>query len=282
MATLSDYVKLMQYKIVALLVLSAVAGFVIANGLIAHLELKNLAIIILAIAAGGCGAELLNKVIEADIDKKMERTKNRATARGKLDKTHGMIYGVLLSAVGIVLGSLANFLTAVMIFLGVFFYIIVYTIWLKRRSRFSIVIGGLAGSFCVWAGVTSASGTITLPGFVLGLLVLFWIPGHIWSFAIKYRKDYLKAGVPMLTAVESRRIGTRVIALFNIIMAALSVYMVLFLRWYYTAIIVIPLAFSLYLSFKTIIDNTAAWTLFKFSSIYLTFVFIGVIIAALV
>ena len=276
-----DYASLMQYRIVALLVLSAVAGFVIANGIGNSYALQDLALVVLAIAVSGAGAELLNKVLEVDIDKKMERTKGRTSARGRINKAHGLAYGIILSAVGILLGYAINILTAAMVLLGIFFYIVVYTIWLKRRSRFSIIIGGLAGSFCVWAGVTAGAGTITFAGFVLGILVLFWIPGHIWSFAIKYRKDYIKAGVPMLTAVESRKTGTRVIALFNILMAAFSVFLVLFLGIYYAMIIVIPLALSLYMSLKTIMNSQAAWALFKFSSIYLTFAFIGVIVAGL-
>ncbi len=281
MSSVSDYLGLMQYRIVALLVLSSVAGFVIANGLNGAGALRGLALVVLAVAVSGAGAELLNKVLEIDIDRKMKRTMNRASARGRINKTHGLAHGIILSAAGILLGYAVNVLTAAMVFLGIFFYIVIYTIWLKRRSRFSIIIGGLAGSFCVWAGVTAASGTIALPGFVLGLLVLLWIPGHIWSFAMRYRKDYIKAGVPMLTAVESKKTGARVISAFNIVMAAFSVYLAVFLGAYYAVIIVIPLALSLYLSFKTMVNSSAAWTLFKFSSVYLAFAFLGVIVAGI-
>ncbi len=281
MSSLRSYLDLMQYRIVALLALSAVAGFAIAySG--GAMVFQNLALVVLAIIASGSGAELLNKVLEIDIDRKMERTRNRASVRGRISKTHGLAYGIILSIIGIALGYAINTITAAMVFLGIFFYIVVYTMWLKRRSRFSIVIGGLAGSFCVWAGATAASGTVAVPGFVLGLLVLLWIPGHIWSFAIKYKEDYIKAGVPMLTAVESKKTGTRVIALFNILMAAFSVYLVLFLGAYYAAIIVVPLIIALYLSFKTMINSKSAWVLFKFSSVYLTLAFIGVIVASAV
>lgn len=272
----------MQYRIVALLALSAISGFAIANGIGGADALRNLVLVASSVTAGAAGAELLNKTLEIDIDGAMERTRGRASVRGKIRKGYGIACGIVLSAAGIALGYSINAMTAAMILLGILFYIIVYTIWLKRRNRFSVVIGGLAGSFCVWAGTAAASGTVALPGFVLGLLVLFWIPGHIWSFAIRYRKDYIRAGVPMLAAVGSRKAGTRAIASFNILMAAFSVWLALFLRWYYAAIIAIPLAFSLYLSFRTMVDSAAAWTLFKFSSPYLTFVFIGVIVAMLV
>ena len=277
MIPLRNYIKLMQYRIVALLVLSAIAGFAI--GYHGSVILQDLFLVIFSITAAGSGAELLNKILEKDIDRKMKRTRNRASVRGGINLHHGLAYGIMLCSAGIAFGYAVNYLTALLVFLGIVFYVIVYTLLLKRRSRFSVVIGGLAGSFCVWAGVAAAAGTVTIPGFILGFLVLFWIPGHIWSFALKYKKDYLNAGVPMFTAVESRRRGTQAIALFNILMAAASLSLVWFLSWYYAAIIALPLALALYFSFSTLMNSSNAWTLFKFSSVYLTFVFIGVIVA---
>jgi protoheme IX farnesyltransferase len=282
MGSLRNYLKLMQFKIVALLVLSSVGGFFVAyKGSMRH-PLMDIALIILGITASASGAELMNKVLERDIDGKMERTKNRLTVRRMINANYGMAYGITLTALGIAAGYIVNPLTALMIVLGVVFYIIVYTKVLKRRSRFSVVIGGLAGSFCVWAGVTAAANSITFSGLLLGLLVLFWIPGHIWSFAIKYKDDYNKAGVPMLTAVVSPRTGTAVIAFFNIFMALLSAYLALDFGAYYAAVIAIPLALIFYLSFRTFLCRAWAWPLFKFSSVYLMFVFIAVIIARLV
>ena len=280
MGRVRNYEKLMSFKVVALLVLAAIGGFAVAYthrpGAAAAVTLAALAVFLSA-----SGAELLNKLMERDIDSKMSRTMNRPSVKGGVDITFGYALGLALAALGIGVGYVVNQLTALMVFLGVFFYLIVYTEVLKRRSALNIVIGGLAGSFCVWAGVAAAANTVTVPGFLLGLLVLLWIPGHIWSFAIKYRKDYNKVGVPMFTAVASLKRGTNTIAVFNILMALLSVYLVRYMGLYYAAVIAIPLVISLYLSFRTVADSKAAWSLFKFSSIYLTFVFIAVIVAAL-
>jgi protoheme IX farnesyltransferase len=268
----------MSFKIVALLVLSTVAGFAIAYVHGSQNALQDLVLVVIGVTLSGSGAELSNKVLEKDIDKKMKRTSRRPTVKGEISPGFALAFGLFISTLGAVLGYLVNPLTAVMIILGVAFYLIVYTKLLKTRSRFSILIGGFAGSFCVWAGVTAAANTITLPGLILGLLVLFWIPGHIWSLVIKYEKDYLEAGVPMYTAVVSERRGASVIAFFNILMAVLSIYLVTVLGLYYLAIIAIPLAISLYLSLKTMANSAAAWSLFKFSSIYLAFVFLAVIL----
>lgn len=279
MGTLRNYISLMQFKIVLLLVLSAAAGFVIAYG--ASSTIYSLALVMLAIAASGAGAEMLNKILERKIDSKMSRTSKRPTVLGKINRKSGLTYGFVLCAVGVFLGYAINYLTALMIFMGLVFYIGVYTELLKTRSRLNIIIGGLAGSFCVWAGVTAASGTIAMPGFILGLLVLVWIPGHIWSFAIKYRKDYIRAGVPMLTSIESKKKGTRIIAAFNILMAIFAAVLVIYLGVYYAAIIAIPIVAELYLSFKTVLRSSTAWTLFKFSSVFLTIIFMAVIIMKL-
>ncbi len=281
MGSIRDYLGLMQYKIVALLVMSAIAGFAIAYAG-APGALQAILLLAIAITASSAGGELLNKILEIDLDRQMKRTSRRASVTGRVDARIAVAYGLSLAALGVIAAYAIDMLAAVMVLLGLVFYIIVYTLLLKRRSRLNIVIGGLAGSFCVWAGVAAASGTVTLPGFLLGLVVLFWIPGHIWSFAMKYRSDYHGAGVPMLTAVAKARNGALAIALFNIAMALVSLSLVLFLGIYYAAIIAIPMAIVLYLSAKTIMEDKAAWTLFKFSSVYLAFVFIGILVAVLV
>ncbi|MCL5430644.1 MAG: heme o synthase [Candidatus Marsarchaeota archaeon] len=267
----------MQPKIVALLVFSTFAGFWIA-----HTSQSQLAFAIYAVFGvlfGAAGAEFFNKVLEIDIDKQMRRTEMRSTVRKIVSIKTMLIAGTFLILFGVVIGALANTLTALMIALGVVFYVLVYTVMLKRRSRLNVIIGGLAGSFCVWAGVTAAVGTLTLSGFMLGFLVLAWIPGHIWSLALKYKKDYIKAGVPMLSAVESERNGALAIAGSNIFMAAVSVLLAAFLNAYYIIIMIIPITALMYLSLKVVADKTKAWLLFKFSSPYLLMVFIAILIA---
>ena len=282
MASLHDYINLMQFRILSLLALSTLAGFAIAyDNWSIHL-LPLLVFALIGVFMGGMGAELLNKVLEIDIDSKMERASSRASVRGSVSPLFGIALGATLVILGVEIGGLANWSTSLMIALEVIFYVLIYTAILKRRSRFSIIIGGLAGSFCVWAGVTAATGTITLAGAILGVLVLLWIPGHIWSLASRFKEDYVAAGVPMLTAVESPRKGVMTIASFNILLALISLFLSLFLNTYYTEIITIPLLLMLYLSLRVIANRSTAWTLFMFSSPYLAFVFFAVIIARLI
>ena len=226
------------------------------------------------------GAELLNKMLEIDIDKKMRRTRGRTSVKGSVNPLNGTALGVCLISIGIAVGSIAGSLVAFMIALGILLYVLVYTAILKRRSRFSVLIGGLAGSFCVWAG-SAAAGSISIGSLGLGLLVLFWIPGHIWSFALRHRDDYRKAGVPMLTAVESPQRGATVIALVNTMMALFSLLLIPVFGIYYAVILIIPLVVIMYMSYEVIAHHSGVWRLFKFSSPYLAFVFIGVIAAAL-
>ncbi len=278
MGTLRRYASLMQFKIVSLLAFSTIAGFAIARPYGALL-LKSLVLATIGVILASAGAEVMNKLLERDIDRKMERTRRRPSVRGLIGVRAGLLLGLGLVGTGIVLGYLVNQLAALMILSGAVFYILVYTLILKRRSRFSVLIGGFAGSFCVWTGVAAAAGTITVPGLILGLLVLLWIPGHIWSLALRHRDDYRRAGVPMFTAVESERTGTLTIALFNVLMALVTISLVPFLGIYYAAIIVIPLLLVLYLSVKVVLDSSKVWSVFKLSSPYLAFVFIAVIVA---
>ncbi len=275
---LRDYINIMQFKIVTLLVLSAIAGFAAASPH-GFLALHGIAVLALSIASAGAGAEVLNKMLEVDVDSRMERTKHRPSVTGEIKPAAGVALGVLLSGTGVALGYLINPATALMVLLGILFYVVVYTKLLKKRTRFSVVIGGLAGSFCVWAGSTAASGTVRAPELLLGLLVLFWIPGHIWSFALKYRKDYIRAKVPMLTAVSSIKTGSRAIAAANALMALLALYLSVYLGMYYASIVFIPLAATLWLSARTVVDSKNAWSLFRFSSVFLALAFFAVIAA---
>ncbi len=281
MGKFSDYISLMQFRILALLLLSALAGFATVNGSLSLRYMPALAFVAAGVLLGGMGAELLNKMLETDIDRKMLRTKSRPSVTGRVSKLDGIAWGVALSSLGIAAGGMAGRLAGLMIALGITFYVLVYTAMFKRKSRFSVIIGGLAGSFGVWAGA-AAAGMLSLESLGLGLLVLLWIPGHIWSLALRYRKDYIRAGVPMLTAVESPGKGARVIVASNMMMAAVSLLLVPFFGIYYVLIISVPLAAILYLSFSVAAGRSSVWTLFKFSSPYLAFVFLAVIAAAFI
>jgi len=154
------------------------------------------------IAAGGAGA--LNHVLDRDLDARMPRTAGRPLPSGRIRHVwHVVALGVGLVGVGVSLAFWRlNPLVAMHVFLGAFTYVIVYTVWLKRRSWLNVVIGGLAGSFAVLAGGSAARPELCLPPVLFALVLFFWSPSHFWSLAIAYKQDYAGARIPMLPVVK--------------------------------------------------------------------------------
>ena len=154
------------------------------------------------IAAGGAGA--LNHVLDRDLDARMPRTARRPLPSGRIRHVwHVVALGLVLVAAGVSLAFWRlNPLVAIHVFLGAFTYVVVYTVWLKRRSWLNVVIGGLAGSFAVLAGGSAARPELCLPPVLFALVLFFWSPSHFWSLAIAYKQDYAGARIPMLPVVK--------------------------------------------------------------------------------
>jgi protoheme IX farnesyltransferase len=163
------------------------------------------------IASASAGA--FNQYVEADLDQRMSRTRDRPFATGSLShdaRWMWLIMALIAGAVAVA-GYALNFLTALYVFLGAFFYAIVYTVWLKRRTWLNIVIGGLAGSFAVLAGAAAVGNAFDPQPLLLAMVLFLWTPSHFWSLAMAYREDYVAAGVPMLPAVIGNARTARVI-----------------------------------------------------------------------
>ncbi len=157
----------------------------------------------LAMLLGSSSSAVFNHWYDRDIDRLMERTANRPLARHSLRNPHHVLWlagGLLLSGVSLASWSF-NPIVAIHLFLGAFFYGVVYTVWLKRRTWMNIVLGGLAGSFAIMAGAASVQPTLCVLPLLLALVLFFWTPSHFWSLAIHLKEDYKKAGVPMLPVV---------------------------------------------------------------------------------
>jgi protoheme IX farnesyltransferase len=163
------------------------------------------------IASASAGA--FNQYVEHDLDRQMSRTRGRPFAAGRLVHDARWVWLIMALLAGSVAaaGYALNPLTALHVFLGAFFYAIVYTVWLKRRTWWNIVIGGLAGSFAVLAGAAAAGVPFDPQPLLLALVLFLWTPSHFWSLAIAYREDYVAAGVPMLPAVIGNQRSARVI-----------------------------------------------------------------------
>jgi len=186
------------------------------------LEMLVLAFAVL-ISAGSAGA--FNQYFEVDIDRRVPRTCNRPFVTGYF-KRGPMWLGIILLLLVIGVGSAAlvlNLSAAFYIFLGAFFYAIVYTVWLKRRSWTNIVIGGASGSFAVLAGAAAVDTTIGPIAIMLALVLFLWTPSHFWSLAIAKSKDYQKTGIPMLPVIIGNRRCAQVVLINTLMLVAISI-----------------------------------------------------------
>ncbi len=197
-----DYVALLKPRVVSLVVFTGACGLLAAPVHI-HPVLALTAILCIAVAAGAAGA--LNQWYEADLDAKMRRTMNRPLPAGRMEPSSALGFGCWLSALSVfVMGVGVNWTAAALLLASILFYVLVYTIGLKRRTPQNIVIGGAAGAFPPMIGWAAATGDVTLLPILLFTIIFLWTPPHFWSLALFVNSDYAAAGVPMLPVVAGR------------------------------------------------------------------------------
>jgi protoheme IX farnesyltransferase len=211
-----------KLRIGVVITFTALAGLSVGSG--PGLSLAQLAVLTLAVLVSSASAGAFNQYYEHDTDPLMSRTKNRPFATGELK--HGpawlvVIFGLMAISVGAAWLAL-NAWSALFTFLGAFFYAIVYTVWLKRRTWLNIVFGGLAGSWAVLAGATAADPHLGAVPLALALVLFLWTPPHFWSLAIAYRDDYAAAGVPMLPVVVGDKRAAQTIFASTLLLVAAS------------------------------------------------------------
>ena len=217
---LPDFITLMKPRVMALAVFTAFVGLMIAP---ARPDPLLGFIAILAIAAGGGAAGVLNMWYEADIDAMMTRTARRPIPRGAVAPAEALAFGLILAAGSVaVLALVANLMAAALLALTIFFYVIVYTIWLKRSTPQNIVIGGAAGALPPVIGWVAASGEIAFEPFILFLIVFLWTPPHFWALSLNRADEYARAGIPMLPVVAGRAETTRQILIYSILLFPIS------------------------------------------------------------
>ena len=216
----SDFLALMKPRVMSLAVFTALVGLLIAPG---HLDPLRGSLAILAIAAGAGAAGVLNMWYDADIDAVMSRTAMRPIPRGTVSRLEALVFGFVLAGTAVaVLGLFLNPKAAALLAFTIFFYVVVYTIWLKRRSRQNIVIGGAAGALPPVIGWTAATGNIGLEPIILFLIVFLWTPPHFWSLSLNRIGEYARAGVPMLPVVAGRAETTRQILIYCLVLVPVS------------------------------------------------------------
>ena len=218
--TVADYFALLKPRVMSLVIFTALVGIVAAPGSI-HPWLAAVALLAIAVGAGAAGA--LNMWYDADIDAVMQRTRSRPVPRGAILPGEALGFGLTL-AVGSVLalGLLVNAVAGALLAFTIFFYIVIYTIWLKRSTPQNIVIGGAAGAFPPMIGWAAVTGSVDAGSIALFLIIFMWTPPHFWALALWREGDYAKAGIPMLPVVAGKTETRRQILIYSAVLIPLS------------------------------------------------------------
>src|SRR5215472_16785567 len=276
-AHLLDFVALMKPRVMSLAVFTAFVGLAIAPG---HLDPLLAPIAIGAIAAGAGAAGVLNMWYDADIDALMSRTARRPIPHGEISRAEALVFGLILAFSAVAILALALDITAAaLLAFAILFYVVVYTMWLKRRTPQNIVIGGAAGAIPPVIGWATVTGSIGLEPVILFLIILLWTPPHFWALSLNRTDEYRRAGVPMLPVVAGVTATARQILIYSVLLLPISLlpYALGFAGPLFgtaaasCGAILIALAFQLYRSKGT--NPLAAQRLFSFSILYLFVLF---------
>ena len=220
-AGVGDYIELMKPRVMSLVVFTALVGLVRAP-VPMHPVMAFTSLLCIAVGAGAAGA--LNMWYDADIDARMARTAGRPIPRGRITPGEAVGFGFTLAVFSVVsLGLLVNVLAAALLAFTIFFYVAIYTVWLKRSTPQNIVIGGAAGALPPIIGWAAASGTVALEPLVLFLIVFLWTPPHFWALSLYRADDYARAGVPMLPVVAGATETRRQILRYTLVLAPVGV-----------------------------------------------------------
>ena len=280
-----DLLALTKPKVMRLVVYTGLAGLLAAPGPV-NIILGFTAVLCIALAAGAAGA--LNQWYESDIDALMKRTANRPLPAGRMTRQTALHFGVGLSVFSVVLMDLAtNHVAAAWLAVSILFYVLIYTVWLKRRTAQNIVIGGAAGAFPPLIGWVAATGQVTTMPILLFAIIFLWTPPHFWALSLFVRMDYARAGVPMMPVVAGVESTRRQILLYTLpmIAAAIAPWAMGYSGWIYGAtavvlnIIFLVLAIAVWRNTATEPAQMAPEKrLFAFSILYL-FVLFGALVA---
>lgn len=283
-ALLQDFLALTKPLVVALLLFTTFAGMVIGAHAWPSLQLVFFTLLGGALAAGGCGA--INQFIDRRDDARMQRTERRPLPAGRLAPGEALAFGVSICLASLyVMVVFVNWLAASLTLAGILYYLLIYSLWLKKSTVQNIVIGGGAGAIPPLVGWAAATQGLDLQAVLLFILVFLWTPPHFWALAIVRRKDYARAGVPMLPVVRGPRHTRWQIFLYSLELVAFTLLLPLF-----------GLGSLLYLSCAVVLGagllgaawkvwrgggNKHAWKLYRYSSLYLGGVFMALMVDAL-
>jgi len=221
LATVGDYVTLMKPRVMSLVVFTALVGLAVAPGSL-HPVTGFTALLCIAVGAGAAGA--LNMWYDADVDAVMTRTARRPVPMGRVQPGEALAFGLTLAGFSVAtFGLLVNWLAAGLLAFTIFFYVAVYTAWLKRSTPQNIVIGGAAGAFPPMIGWAATTGSLSFEPVLLFLIIFFWTPPHFWALALYRAGDYARAGIPMLPVVNGDANTRRQILLYTLVLVPLGI-----------------------------------------------------------
>jgi protoheme IX farnesyltransferase len=276
-ARLADFVTLMKPRVMALAVFTALVGMMTAP---VRLEPFLGSVAILAIAAGAGAAGVLNMWYDADIDAVMTRTAKRPIPLAAISGPEALAFGLVLAAGAVaVLGFAINVKAAALLAFAIFFYVVVYTAWLKRSTPQNIVVGGAAGALPPMIGWAAATGEIGLEPVLLFLIIFLWTPPHFWALALTRADEYARAGVPMMPVVSGRSATTKYILVYSLLLLPVSLlpWALGFTGGIYGAVAVacgvIFIVLAAQLRRSRGVNQHAAYRLFGFSILYLFLLF---------
>ena len=277
---LRDMVMLTKPRIISLLLVTTVAPMFVAG--------NPGWLLVLVVLVGGYlmagGANAVNMYLDSDIDTRMARTRLRPIPSGRMGPKSVLAFGVALAtAATFLLARFTNVLTALLALGGFYFYVFVYTRWLKRTTPQNIVIGGAAGAFPPLVGWASMTGSIDLTAVFLFLIIFYWTPPHFWALALLKQKDYGRAGIPMAPLVWGERETMRQMLWYNVILIALTLLPFAFgafgIIYFVSAAVLGGILLAGVITVSRSADWTKpAWHVYKFSLLYLALLFLAMVI----
>ena len=272
------YFNYTKPKVWSLLVFVGAVGAVLAIHQHSLLDWFPVILTVISLSAGAAGSEAVTNFIDRDIDAKMTRTRNRPLVTVNISPESGLIFGLFLIVLSVLLLMVyGKFLAASFISLGITDNVVVYSLLLKRRTPWSVILGGFSGGFPVLVGWYTVTSSFSILPWFLFALVVVWIPVHIWSLAYRYRDDYEKAGIPMLPVIYSEKISSACISFSAILLVVFSIIPYFLgenstVYIFVVAVLSAPLLIFAALFMKEH-NLKSSFNLFKYSSLYLAIVF---------
>jgi protoheme IX farnesyltransferase len=276
----TDFLTLSKPWIVGLLLVTTFGGLVAGGGAWPSLGLTIWTLVGGALAAAGSSA--LNQYVDRDLDKNMQRTATRPLPAGRLTPAEGLSYGLALCLVSYyILAGMVNLTAALLSLAGIIYYVVVYSILLKRATVQNIVIGGGAGAIPPMVGWAAATGQLSIGAWILFFIIFMWTPPHFWALAIVRMSDYKKAGVPMLPVVKGERVARRQILIYTVLLVGTTLALPLVgeagMVYAISASVLGLLLLAAAWRVWTIPGNKVAWTMYRWSSMYLMFIFAALV-----